>query len=148
MTASFLLVSRTLLRILAELNNAVVGVVLILPLIPISSSLFCKLFATIPSAQIRIGITVTFKSHSFLISQARSEYLSIFQLLFISLWSTGTTKSTSCSVLLFLIWPFDRNFMCFILHGRFWFVNIPFGKYSQILISCMIPSGSPFPPKS
>ena len=58
-------VSRTLLRILADLNNVVVWMVSTRPLI---SKFFCPCInhlLTVPSAPITIGITVTFMFHFF-----------------------------------------------------------------------------------
>ena len=61
-------VSRTQPNILADLNNAVVWMVLVLPQISKSSSSFSKLLEAVLSAPITIGITVTFMFHSFLSS--------------------------------------------------------------------------------
>ena len=71
-------VSRTLLSILAVLNNVVVWMVSTRPLISKSSSLFNNPLVTVPKAPITIGIIVTFKFHSFFNSLARSGYLSSF----------------------------------------------------------------------
>ena len=117
---------RTLLSILADLNNAVVWVVSICPLISKSFSPCPNPSATVSSAPITIGITVTFMSHSVFSSQARSRYLSLFSLSFsFTLWSTGTTKSTSRQVILIIIiirtvlFPYPANsslvFWCFLL---------------------------------
>ena len=70
-------VSRTLLSILAVLNNAVVWMVSTCPLISKSSSPFNNTFSKAP---IPIGIIVTFMFHSFFNSRARSRYLSFFSL--------------------------------------------------------------------
>ena len=53
-------ISRTLLSILADLNNAVIWMVLLLPLISISPSVSFKSFLIAPSAATTTGITVTF----------------------------------------------------------------------------------------
>ena len=58
-------VSRTLLGILADLNNAIVWMVSICPLIPTSSSPCITPLMTVPSAPITIGITVAFMFQSF-----------------------------------------------------------------------------------
>ena len=58
-------VSRTLLNILANLNNAVVWMVSTHPFISKSSSPFTNPLVTVPSASVLIGITVTFMFHSF-----------------------------------------------------------------------------------
>ena len=72
-------ISRTLLNILADLNNAVVWIVTTLLLISKSSSPFTSFLRIVPTALITIGITVTFMFHSFFNSQARSKYLTFFQ---------------------------------------------------------------------
>ena len=73
-------VSRTLLSILAVLNNAVVWMVSTRPLISKSSSHFINPLGTVPKAPITIGITVTCMFHSFFNSQARSRYIPFFSL--------------------------------------------------------------------
>ena len=71
-------VSRTLLSILAVLNNAVVWMVSTRPPTSKSSSPFCNLLVAVPNAPITIGIIVTCMFHSFFNSLARSRYLSFF----------------------------------------------------------------------
>ena len=71
-------VSWTLLGILADLNNAVVWIILILALISSSSRPLSKPLRTVPSARTTIGITVTFMFYSCFSYLARSKYLSIF----------------------------------------------------------------------
>ena len=61
-------ISRTLLSILVDLNDAVVWVVLILLLISNSSNLFFKPLETVPSAPTTTGITVTLMFHNSLAS--------------------------------------------------------------------------------
>ena len=86
-------VSRTLLNILANLNNVVVWMVSSLPLI--SSSFLSKPWWTVLSAPTTISITVTLMFHSFFSSLEKSKHLSIFLISSIfTLWSTGTTNST------------------------------------------------------
>ena len=81
-------VSRTFL-------NAVVGMVLILPLISSSSSPFSRLLGIVSSAHTAIGITLTFMFYSFFSSLTRSRYLVIFTFsLMFTLWSAGMAKST------------------------------------------------------
>ena len=65
-------VSRTLLSILAVLNNAVVWMVSTRPPTSKSSSPLNNPLVTVPKAPITIGITVTFMFHSFFNSLARS----------------------------------------------------------------------------
>ena len=70
-------VSRTLLSILADLSNAVVWIVSILPLISKFSSLSTSPLVTVPRAPTTIGITVTFMFHGFSIhKQGPGTYLS------------------------------------------------------------------------
>ena len=75
-------VFRTLLSILADLNNAVIWMVSTRPLISKSSSPCINPLMTVPRTPITIGIIVTFMSHSFFNSLARSRYLSFFSLFF------------------------------------------------------------------
>ena len=68
-------VSRTLLSILAVLNNAVVWIVSTRQPTSESSSPFINPLVTVPKAPITIGIIVTFVFHSFLILlQSRGYY--------------------------------------------------------------------------
>ena len=93
-------VSRTLLSILAVLNNVVVWMVSTRPPTSKSSSPFSNPLVTVPNAPITIGIIVTCMFHSFFNSLARSKYLSFFSHSFsFILWSTGTAKSTILQVL-------------------------------------------------
>ena len=71
-------VSRTLLSILAVLNNAVVWMVSTRPPTSNSSSPFSNALVTVPNAPITIGIIVTCMFDSFFNSLARSRYLSFF----------------------------------------------------------------------
>ena len=97
-------VSRTLLSILAVLNNAVVWMVSTRPPTSKSSNSFSNPLVTVPNAPITIGIIVTCMFHSFFNSLARSRYLSFFSHSFIFiLWSAGTAKSTILQVLFFFL---------------------------------------------
>ena len=97
-------VSRTLLSILAVLNNVVVWMVSTRPPTSKSSSPFSNTLVTIPNALITIGIIFTCMFHSFFNSQARSRYLSFFSHSFnFILWSAGTAESTILQVLFFLL---------------------------------------------
>ena len=73
-------VSRTLLSIPADLNNAVVWMVSKCPLVSKSFSSFTNLLGIVPSAPTTTGITVTFMFHSlfFFSSLTRSRYLPLF----------------------------------------------------------------------
>ena len=73
-------VSRTCLRILAVLSNAVVWIVSTRPPTSKSSRPFNNPLVIVPNAPITIGTIVTFMFHSFFNSLARSRYLSFFSL--------------------------------------------------------------------
>ena len=93
-------VSRTLISILAVLNNDVVWMVSTRPPISNSPSPFNNPLVTVPKAPIPIGIIVTFMFHSFFNSLTRSRYLSFFSHSFSFIrWSAGTAKSTILQVL-------------------------------------------------
>ena len=95
-------VSRTLLSIMAVLNNAVVWMVSTRPPASKFSSPFSNPLVTVPNAPITIGIIVTCMFHGFFSSLARSRYLSLFSHSFcFILWSAGTAKSTILQVLFF-----------------------------------------------
>ena len=97
-------ISRTRLRILAFLNNAVVWIVSTRPPTSKSPRPFNNPLVIVPNAPITIGTIVTFMFHSFFDSLARSRYLSFFSLSFrFILWSAGTAKSTILQILLFLL---------------------------------------------
>ena len=97
-------VSRTLLSILAVLNNAVVWRVSTRPPTSESSSPFSNHLVSVPNAPISIGIIVTYMFHSFFNSLARSRYLSFFSHSFsFILWSAGTAKSTTLQVIIIII---------------------------------------------
>ena len=97
-------VSRTLLSILAVLNNVVVWMVSTRPPTFKSSSPFSNPLVTVPNVPITIDIIVTFMFHSFFNSQASLRYLSFFSHTFsFILWSAGTAKSTFLQVLFFLL---------------------------------------------
>ena len=94
-------VSRTRLRILAVLSNAVIWIV---STRPPTSSPFNNPFVIVPKAPITIGTIVTFMFHSFFNSLARSRYLSFFAHSFsFILRSAGTAKSTILQILFFLL---------------------------------------------
>ena len=93
-------VSRTLLSILAVLNNAVVWMVSTPPPTSKSSRLFNNPLVTVPKAPIPICIIVTVMFHNSFNSQASSRYLSFFShSISLFLWSTGTAKSTILQIL-------------------------------------------------
>ena len=97
-------VSRTLLRILAVFNNAVVWMVSTRPPTSKSSRPFNNPLVTVPKAPITIGIIVTFMFHSFFNSLARSRYLSFFSHSFTFIqWSAWTAKSTILQIFFFFL---------------------------------------------
>ena len=97
-------VSRTRLRILTALCNAVVWIVSTRPPIFKSSRPFNKTLVIVPNAPITIGTIVTFMFHSFFNSLAKSRYLSFCSLSFrFILWSAGTAKSTILQILFFVV---------------------------------------------
>ena len=87
-------VSRTLLSILADLNNGWSPPVLLFP----------SPLVTVLRAPITIGITIIFMFHIFFISQERFRLLSFFSLSFnFTQWSAGTAKSSILQVLFALL---------------------------------------------
>ena len=93
-------VSRTLLTILADLNNVVTLMVSTSPLISTSSCPFLTPLGIIPCAAFTTGITVTFIYIYIYIyiysSLSRFRYLSHFSLCFdFTQWSVGTANSSS-----------------------------------------------------
>ena len=93
--------SRTLLSILAVLNNTVVWMVSTRPPTSKSSSPFNNPLFTVPKASITIGIIVTLMLHSFFNSLARSRY-SFFQ--FYSVVSRESKVDYFANSLFFFCW--------------------------------------------
>ena len=109
-------VSRTLLSIVADLNNAVVWIVSTRPVISKSSSPFTNPLVTVLRVPVTIGIIVTFMFHSFFNSLSWSRYLSFFSLSFnFTRWSAGAAKSTILQVFFFFhyyyykVWSSGRD---------------------------------------
>ena len=97
-------VSRTRLRILAVLSNAVIWIVSTRPPTSKSSRPCNNHLVIVPKAPITIGTIVTFIFHSFFDSQARSRHLSFFSHSFrFILWSAGTAKSTILQIIFFFL---------------------------------------------
>ena len=95
-------VSRTLLSILAVLNNAIVWMVSTRPPTSKTSNPFNNPLVTVPNAPFIIGIIVTCIFHIFFNFLARSRYLSFFSHSFsFILRLAGTAKSTILQVLFF-----------------------------------------------
>ena len=156
-------ISRTLLSILSDLNNALVWTASTRPVISKSSSPCANSLVTLPSAPITIGITVTFMFHSFFNSLARSRYSSLFSHSFsFTQWSAGTAKYTNLQVLFFLliiirsfVWlifavPFvcqkPRGVCASRSSGEMLACAYTICSSGRIEISCTVPCGSPFPP--
>ena len=125
-------VSRTLLSILANLNNAVVWMVSTRHLISKSSSPITNPLVTVTSAPITIGINVTFMFNCFFSSQARlGTYLSFYFLLVLPcgqpeqhslqfgwyFFLLTITRSGHLAEIRYLI--IQYNFVCLILLDRF-----------------------------
>ena len=118
-------VSRTLLSILAVVNNAVVWMVSTRPPTSKSSSPFSNPLVTVPNAPITIGIIVICMFHNFFSSLARSRYLSFFSHSFsFILWSAGTEKSTILQVLFFFFFLLLIIIKSGLLAGIRWSVCI------------------------
>ena len=95
-------VSRTRLKILVDLSNAVIWIVSTRPPTSKSSRPFNNPLVIVPKAPITIGTIVTFMFHNFFNSLARSRYLSFFSHSFrFILWSAGTAKLTILQILFF-----------------------------------------------
>ena len=134
-------VSRTLLSILADLNNAVVCIVSTRPLISKSSSPLL----TVLSEPITIGITFTFMFHSFELSCKVLVLISLFTFLqFYSVVSWNGKVHFSAGSLLFVdyhkIWLLGRNLYFkilenFVSHFLGWILGYAYTicSYGQIL---------------
>ena len=100
-------VSSTLLRILADLINALVWMVSTRPLISTSSSPFTNLSVTVPKAPINIGINVTFMFFSFFQFSGMVELLIIlfpfFQFYSVVSWDSVVHNSSSSLFLLIIL---------------------------------------------
>ena len=111
-------VSRTRLRILAVLSNAVVWIVSTRPPFSKTSKPFNNPLVIVPNVPVTIGTIVTFMFHSFFNSLARSKYLSFFSLSFrFILWSAGTAKSTILQIF-FLFFFFFFFFLLLLIIMR------------------------------
>ena len=106
-------VSRTLLNILAVLNNVVVWMVFTRLPTSKSSSPFSNPLVTVPNRPITIGVIVTGMFHSFFNSLARLRCLSFFSHSFsIILWSAGTANRNT--------WNYITMFKSFVLDMNTW----------------------------
>ena len=97
-------VSRTLLSILAVINNTVVWMVSTRPPTSKSSNPFSNPLVTVPNAPITIGIIVTFMFHSFFQFPNKIEVLFLlFTFFHFILWPAGKAKSTILQFLFFFL---------------------------------------------
>ena len=105
---------RTFQGIQANFNTAVVGMVLILPLIFNSSSLIFKPWEIVPRVQTTIGTTIILKFHWFFSSLESSGYLSFLHSLILTLnrcnskfrLMTGIIISSSIIIVIYSSWVF------------------------------------------
>ena len=129
-------VSRTLLSILAVLNNAVIWMVSTRLPTSNSSSSFSNPLVTVLNAPITIGIIVTCMFHSFFNSLARSRYLSFFSHSFsFILRSAEIAKSTILQVLFFFFFFFFWLLLSLVFWPR---LGDPCVCRSPIWIMCVI----------
>ena len=141
-------VSRTLLGILADLNNTVFWMVSTHQLISKSSSLYTNPLVIVSSAQIISGITVTLIFHSFFSSLAKFRYLSLFSI------SVVSRNSKVCylggSLFIFFLfcfghlakirWPVCISKVCVCLSaGRILICANTICSYGQIKILAQFP---------
>ena len=139
-TASLFKSPRTLLSILADLNNAIVWMVFTRPIISKSSSPRINPLVTLPKASFAIGIIVTLTSHNFFSSLVRSRYLSFFSLFFqfYSMVSL-TAKSTIRQVLLLLLIIIRSGCLPEIFQDRCLVVHIPFVRMVKFQFLAQLP---------
>ena len=107
-------VSRTLLRILTVLKNAVVWMVSTCPPTSMSSGPFYIPSASVPEAPITIGIIVTFMSLSFFNSLARPRYLFFishsFRLIYVDFCKFFTGSLAKWVECLPMVWVIPKTF--------------------------------------
>ena len=121
-------VSRTRLRILAVLSNAVVWIVSTRPPTSKSSRPFNNPLVTVPNAPITIGTIVTFMFHSlfFFNSLSKSRYLSFFSLSFrFILWSACKVNNFADSLSL-------ANYLYYYHYYYNYFYNISGEFFTQV----------------
>ena len=154
-------VSRTF-NIVADLNNAVVWIVSIRPLIFKSSIPFTNPLVTVPRASITIGITVTFMFHS-LFQFPRNVLVLIFLYAFFQFYNeiswNSEVHNSACSLFCWLslglvVWSISNDLFVSQNPKDVWTSRSPWQilvcaytiySYGQIKITSSIPSGSPCP---
>ena len=153
-------VSRTLLWILSDLNNAVEWTVATFPVISKSFSPCTNPLVNVPRAPITIGIIVTFMFHSFFQFPSKIDVLiSLFTFFqFNSVVRRESQVHNSVSSLFFVvdyhkIWSSGRDlvirlylkipeeFVCFPLKDRFWVVDIPYVHMVKLQLLAQFPVG-------
>ena len=155
-------VFRTLHRILADLNNAVLWMVSTLPLNYKSSSLFNNPLVTVPRPPITTGITVTFIFHGFFQFSSKVQVLiSLFDFFQFYPMINRNGKIHYSAGYLFYRLSFglvvcpglddlflsqnSREFCVSHFSGRISGCAYTICSYDQISISCTIPRGSTSP---
>ena len=129
-------VSRTLLSILADLNNAVVWMISARPPIINSSSPFTKPLGIILSTQITISIAATFIFHSLFSSLTRSKYLYLAGSFFINYHQVWSSSREEVICLYFKI---PENFVHLILQDGLWFTLILSGSMIKLKFFVQFP---------
>ena len=145
------LVTRTLLSILADPNNAVLWIVSTRPFISESSTFFINPLVTVPWPPIIIGINATFTCHSFF--QFPSKVLILLS------GQPGQQIQQFCKFYFFVdyykVWPrLSDAFGCqnprrvFVCHSPGLMLSCAYTifSYGQIEIPCTSLSGSPYLP--
>ena len=112
-------VMTSLLSILADLNNTVIWMVSIHPLISNSSSPLSKPLETISSAPIKIGSTVSSMFYSVLVLWQGLSMCHSFDFFYFTPWSTETVKSMRQPVLFFFCLLSQGLVFCQGLGDRF-----------------------------
>ena len=100
-------ISGSLLNIQGDLNGTVVWIVRSCPLISKSFSPFANALGIVPSVPVTTDITLTFMSHIFLSSLAKTWYLSFFWFYSIFCWDDKVHDSPGSLwlSLVLIVWP-------------------------------------------
>ena len=125
-------VSKTLLSILADLNNAVALMVSTRPLISKSSSPCTNPLVTLPHALITISIIVTFMFHSFFSSLARSLNLSLFSPSFGFTKLSAERQSWLIGRVSFFVWNITRSGRLAAYSPRIFHTNAGWWSFTYI----------------
>ena len=148
-------VPRTLLSILANLNNAVVRMVYIYPFISNSSSPFTNTSGIVLSAPIIIGITVTFMFHSLFLVRSQKVLIVILFFRFLLILLCGQQSPLFGCFFFLVVRPrlhdlfasqSTREVCASHSPGRILGCTYSTCSHRQISVSCTIPSRLPFSP--